>query len=113
MMYYWTEADYAAAGTLSPENATGELVMTPTGATNQYWGCLPGIAAKEMGNTFYVGGVYTSGGQTYYTSMINYSMGKYCDTIAGKSDSAQQELAKATAVYGATAREYFASLQTA
>ena len=110
MMYYWTEADYAAAGTLSPENASGELIMTPTGATNQYWGCLSGIAAKEMGNTFYVGGVYTSGGQTYYTSMINYSMGKYCDTIAGKTGSAQQELAKTTAVYGATAREYFASL---
>ncbi len=108
IMYYWTAEDYAAAETLSPRNATGIVVMTPTGEGNQYWGNIEGIAAKEMGQTLFVGGFYTADGETYTTCVMNYSMGKYCDTIANKLGSGQQLLAKATAVYGASAEDYFA-----
>ena len=68
---------------------------------------LPERTAKEMGKTIYAGAVYTSGGVTYSTVVMNYSMGKYCDTIAGRESSAQRELSKAAAVYGASAKDFF------
>ncbi len=112
-MYYWTAKDYAAADTLSAANATGSLITTPTDTANQFWGNITGIAAKEMAETIYVGAVYISGGVTYSTVVMNYSMGRYCDTVAAKNDSAQQALSMATAVYGASAKAYFDSLVTA
>ena len=109
-LYYWTEEAYASATKLTVANASGSVVMTPTGSGNQHCGTISGIAAKEMGKTIYAGAVYTSGGVTYSTVVMNYSMGKYCDTIAGRESSAQRELSMAAAVYGASARDYFDSL---
>ena len=107
MMYYWTEEDYAAADTLGEKNASGSVEMKLTDTANCYWACLDGIAAKEMGKTLFVGIVYTSGGVTHSSRVINYSLGRYCDTVAGKDSSAQQALAQATAVYGYHADAYF------
>ena len=109
-LYYWTAEDYANADVLEPETATGSMVMTPTGTENQYFAALTGIAAKEMSDTVYVGAIYNYSGMVYHTAMINYSMGKYCDTIAGRETSAQRELSMAAAVYGASARDYFDNL---
>ena len=109
-LYYWTEEAYAAAATLIPESASGCVEMTATGAGNQYFAAICGIAAQEMGKTIYAGAVYQSGGVTYSTVVMNYSMGKYCDTIAGRETSNQRALSMAAAVYGASARDYFASL---
>ena len=106
MMYYWTEEAYAAAGKLTADNASGSVVMTHTGTDNRYWACIDGIAAKEMDKTIFVGGTYTSGGVAYSTGVMNYSVGKYCDTIASQV-SAEQALAQATAVYGYHAKAYF------
>ena len=106
-LYYWTEEAYASAEVLSPENASGAVVMTATGYENQFFGTVSGIAAKEMEKTVYAGAVYESGGVTYSTVVMNYSMGKYCDTIAGRESSNQRELSMAAAVYGASARDYF------
>ena len=107
MMYYWTEEAYAAAKELRPDNASGAIEMSATDVANRYWACIDGIAAKEMDKTIFVGGTYTSGGVTYSTGVMNYSMGKYCDTIATKDASEQQALAQATAVYGYYAKNYF------
>jgi hypothetical protein len=68
-----------------------------------------GIAAKQIDDTFYVCGVYTSGGNTYCTGIIAYSLSRYCKNNAGSADPGMQELAKATAVYGYHAANYFAN----
>ena len=109
-LYYWTEEDYAQAEALTLENASGSVVMRATDIANQFCGSIAGIAAKEMGKTIYAGAVYESDGVTYSTVVMNYSMGKYCDTIAGRETSAQRELSMAAAVYGASARDYFDNL---
>ncbi len=108
-LYYWTLEDYNAATQLSPRNATGSMSMTNISG-NQYWGQVSGIAAKELDETVFVLGVYAYNGTTYTTGVLNYHIGKYCTTLAAKDTSEQQELAKATAVYGYYAKEYFANL---
>ena len=62
-----------------------------------------GIAAKDMDETVYVAAAYTFNGTTYYSSVISYSLGKYCETIATDADS----IGAATAVYGYYAKAYF------
>ncbi len=108
-MYYWTMEDYSNATTLSPRNATGSMIMTNV-TGNQYWGQVSGIAAKELDETIFVLGVYAYNGTTYTTGVLNYHIGKYCSTLAAKDTSTQQDLAKATAVYGYYAKEYFANI---
>ena len=108
-LYYWTLEDYNAASKLSPKNATGSTTMTNVSG-NQYWGEVSGIAAKELDETVFVLGVYSYNGTTYTTGVLNYHIGKYCAGLAAKDTSNQQELAKATAVYGFYAKEYFANI---
>ena len=108
-LYYWTLEDYNAATKLSPKNATGSMSMTNISG-NQYWGQVSGIAAKELDETVFVLGVYAYNGTTYTTGVLNYHIGKYCTTLAAKDTSEQQDLAKATAVYGHYAKEYFANI---
>lgn len=112
MMYYWTEEAYTSATVLSEGNASGAVEMKLTDTANRYWACIDGIAAKEMWETIFVGIVYTSGGVTHTSGVINYSLGRYCDTVAGKDSSAQQALAKATAVYGYHANAFFQDTST-
>ena len=107
-LYYWTLEDYNAATKLSPKNATGSMTMTNVSG-NQYWGEVAGIAAKELDKTVFVLGVYAYNGTTYTTGVLNYHIGKYCTGLAAKDTSEQQNLAKATAVYGFYAKEYFAN----
>ncbi len=108
-LYYWTLEDYNAATQLSPGNASGSMSMTNISG-NQYWGQVSGIAAKELDETVFVLGVYAYNGTTYTTGVLNYHIGKYCTTLAAKDTSEQQDLAKATAVYGFYAKEYFRNL---
>ena len=108
-LYYWTLEDYNAASKLSPKNATGSMTMTNVSG-NQYWGEVSGVAAKELDETVFVVGVYSYNGTTYTTGVLNYHIGKYCAGLAAKDTSNQQELAKATAVYGFYAKEYFVNI---
>ena len=110
ILYYWTLDDFNKATVLTKANASGSMVTLPTGVTNQYWGEVTGIAAKELDQTVFVAAVYTSGGVEYTTSIMNYSMGRYCVKLGENDSSAQQELAQATAVYGYYAKQYFANL---
>jgi hypothetical protein len=103
--YYWTSDAYAAAATLTAENASGSMTMALT-QDGSYWANIKGIAAKQLDETFYVAGVYTADGETFCTGIIAYSISKYCmNKISSGSDIAG--LAAAMAVYGHHAKEYF------
>lgn len=107
VLYWWDAATYATIGQFTTENATGSVVMTPG---TEYWGAVSNIAAKEMDQAIYVAGVYTSGGVTYTTNIITYSLGRYFQNTAANNASAMQDLAMASAVYGYYAKEYFANV---
>ena len=99
---YWDAETYANADKLTTANATGILQMTQDG--DRWYAAVEGIAAKDMDKTIYIAAIYKSGGKTYTTSVIAYSLGKYCQTIAAKDDA----LGAAAAVYGYYAKAYFA-----
>ncbi len=101
VLYYWDAETYNSVSTLTVNNATGKITMTKDG--NNYGAAIEGIAAKDMDTTIYVAGVYTSNGIPCPTSIISYSLGQYCKTVA-VSDA----FGAATAVYGYYAKAYFA-----
>ena len=103
-MYWWDAATYNSVDVLTKDNATGSVVMT---GTSEFGGAVEGIAAKELDQTVYVAGVYTSGGVEYTTGVLAYSIGHYCKTKA-TGTTAMADLAAATAVYGYYAKQYFA-----
>ena len=100
--YYWDAATYASVSELTAANATGTITMTLDG--DQWYGTVSGIAAKEIDQTYYTAGIYTSGGTTYTSPVISYSLGKYCQTVAANGEA----FGAATAVYGYYAKAYFA-----
>ena len=100
--YYWDAATYNSVSTLTAANATGTITMTLDG--DQWYGTVSGIAAKEIDQTYYTAGIYTSGGTTYTSPVISYSLGKYCQTVAANGEA----FGAATAVYGYYAKAYFA-----
>ena len=103
-LYWWDAATYNSVSVLTKSNATGSVVMT---GTSEYAGAVDGIAAKELDQTIYVVGVYTSGGTEYTTGVLAYSIGHYCKTKAAGTTT-MADLAAATAVYGYYAKQYFA-----
>ena len=109
--YYWSFEDYSNATVLTKDNATGSCAMSVDGFTGRYWAGYTGIAAKQLDETVYVAGVYESGGKSYCTGVIAYSLGAYClDRINNSSDETMVELAQKTVVYGYYAEDYFATL---
>lgn len=108
-LYYWGPNRYASVSELTLDNASGSTTMTKTGS-GSYWGDLIGIAAKQIDQVGYFVGVYESGGVTYSTGVIVYSLGRYCESIAAKEGNTMQALAAATAVYGYYAKDYFSKL---
>lgn len=108
-MYYWSQADYQKLSTLTTANATKQIAMTKT-ASGEYTAAITGIAAKELGDAVYVAVVCTSGGQSYCSGVIGYSVGVYCKSFAGNSASNMYVIGKATIVYGYYAKNYFNAL---
>jgi hypothetical protein len=104
-LYYWSAADYNANSVLNTSNATGKLRLTGSG-TGEYRGDITGIAAKELTEAVYVAAVYTNGGTTWTSGVLGYSIGAYCSSQASKGGDIA-DLAKATAVYGYHAKQYF------
>ena len=107
-LYWWDAETYKSITEFTVANATGSMEMKAT--NGQYWGCVPGIAAKDMDKSYYVSCVFESDGQTVTTGIIAYSLGKYCEGKAATDGDAQQAFAQATAVYGYYATQYFASI---
>ena len=100
--YYWDAATYNSAAELTAENATGAISMTLDG--DQWFGTVAGIAAKEIDQTYYTAGVYYVGDTAYYSPVVSYSLGNYCETLAAQDNA----FGAATAVYGYYAKAYFA-----
>jgi hypothetical protein len=102
--YYWTPADYAAAGILSAANATGSCTMVENNGV--YFAQVSGIPAKDLDNTYYVAAVYTDpAGNRCCTGVIAYSLSRYC---MNNDSGNMADLAQATAMYGYYAKTYFA-----
>lgn len=104
-MYYWNEADYLAADTLSGSNVTGSFNLLQD-ENGLYYGDVTDIAAKDIDDTIYVCAAYRSGGTLYCTGVLAYSIGAYCKSQAAGS-TAMAPLAQATAVYSYYAKDYF------
>ena len=103
-LYVWDAATYNEAEALTLENADRVLTMTKLGGRN-YQSRVSGIAAKNIGDTVYVMAVYQSGGVTYSTGVLEYSLGAYCKLLAAEAGETQN-LAMCTALYGYYAGEY-------
>lgn len=103
-LYYWTQKDYESVTTLSPNNATGSIRMTLENGV--YTAAIDQIPAKELNSGIYVAAGYSYGGVNYCTGVLPYSIGAYCASMATK-EGAVADLAKATAVYGYYAKQYF------
>jgi hypothetical protein len=104
-LYYWNEADFNAADVLTTENATGVMELDGTGV-GQYRGDITGIAAKSLSQAVYVAAIYSDGPTIWTSGVLGYSIGAYCSGQASK-DGDIADLAKATAVYGYCAKQYF------
>ena len=102
-LYYWTEADYAAATELTAENATGSILMQ---SGEQYHAKLDGIFAKDVDDTVYVAAIYSDGTATHCTGVLSYSIGAYLTSHAAK-ETGFRAMAQAAAVYCSYCREYF------
>ena len=103
-LYYWNQAAYENADVLTSDNATGCVTMTG-GA--EYSAVVRGIAARDLDSTVYVAAVYESGGVSYCSGVLAYSIGAYCVDRAANGSVAMQSFAAATAVYGHYAKAYF------
>lgn len=97
----WDAQTYENADKLTTSNAKGIGQMVCD--DGRWFACVDGIAAKDMDRTIYVAAIYKSGGKTYTTSVIAYSLGKYCQSMADSGNA----FGAATAVYGYYAKAYF------
>ena len=104
-LYYWSPSKVASVSELTTDNASGWMTMELR--SSMYWGDLSGISARLINQAAYVAGVYESGGVTYTTGILPYSLGQYCKNIAANEDATAQNLAMQTAVYGYYAKIYF------
>ena len=104
-LYYWNAQDYTSASTLTTANATGSMKLSGSGI-GEYRGDIVGIAAKSLSDAVYVAAVYQSGGTTWTSGALGYSIGAYCGSQSSKGGDIAG-LAEATAVYGYHARQYF------
>ncbi len=101
--YFWDAETYANTSELTAENATGRMAMVWDG--NRWVGTIEGISARQIDQTYYAAGSYTVGETTYYSPLVSYSLGDYCQTIAVQGNA----LGAAAAVYGYYAETYFAN----
>ena len=106
-LYYWIEDTYNSVDALTLLNCDGSMEMTQD-SSGYYTATYDGLAAKQMGDVIYVVAVYRADGMQHTTGVIAYSLYTYCnDAVTYKQPSA--EIAKAAAVYGYYAENYFGS----
>ena len=104
-LYYWNQSDFNKASVLAQSNATTAITMTGSG-TGEYHAAIEGIAAKDLDQGIYVCFTYTDGTTTYYSGVLAYSIGTYCN-VSASGNTTLTPFAKATAVYGYYAKDLF------
>jgi hypothetical protein len=109
-LYCWNLDTYNSVSVLTETNATAKVTMAPASNPAEYFGNYTGIAAKQIDETVFVAGVYTSGGVRYSSPVLSYSLRAYCADQIAKGSATMQDFAKATVVYGDAAKTYFANL---
>jgi hypothetical protein len=106
-LHIWTPEAYSAASRLTSTNATTVSMVKQSDGT--YWAQLQGIPAKALDSTYYVAATYTDTAGNYHcTGVIAYSLSKYCMSKA--ADSTMGQLARAAAMYGYYADQYFTNI---
>ena len=109
-LYCWDLATYNSVSALTEANATAKVTMAPATNPAEYFANYTGIAAKQIDETVFVAGVYTSGGVRYSSPVLCYSLSAYCADQITKGSATMQDFAKATVVYGDAAKTYFANI---
>jgi hypothetical protein len=107
-LYCWDLATYNAASQLTEENATAKVTMAPALTDGEYFANFTGIAAKQIDETVFAAGVYTSNGVRYSSPVLCYSLSAYCKQQIATGSETMKDFAKATVVYGHYAELYFA-----
>ena len=108
-LIYWTEADYAAATVLDPENPTGKIVgLTKYNTAGTQWAAdMPGVAAKNLGDTYYIC-VYLkdADGTMHYSDLATYSAHTYATNQIKKETAAEtlKNFSKCLIIYSDAAR---------
>jgi hypothetical protein len=110
--YYWTDEDYAKATEANVKKLdgyTGMSVLTKASDATEFRAEISDIVARNINDSVYIVAVYTgSDGKQYATPIYKYSIRNYCESHVVATDP-MSELAQATAVYGAYAKQYFES----
>ena len=101
-LYIWNEDTYTVAAKLTVKNAD-KVMSLSLQEDGSYAGASDEIAAKYLDKTVYVAAVYTSGGVTYCSGVLPYSIAAYCQN----PPFGVEDLATAAAIYGCTAKQYF------
>ena len=101
MLYFWSEDTYNSVTELTAENA--DKVVELVQKNGSYTAVSDEIIARELDKTLYVAAVYQSGGETYCSGVLPYSIAAYCQ----KPPADVQALATAAGIYGCTAKQYF------
>lgn len=106
-LYVWSAEDFNNLDVLTLDNATDLIYMTRQ-SDGSFLADVSGITAQHIDDVVYVCGLYNYDGNTYCTGVIPYSVTSYCaDRIANGTTTGMKDLARATAVYGYYAKEYF------
>lgn len=106
-LYYWDEATFNSVSILLPSNATGCVTLEGDALVT---GSVDKIPAKNLSDTVYVAAGYMSGGKSYCTGVLAYSIGAFCTTKADDPTAEGQPLAAAIAIYGYYAKLYFSGV---
>ena len=106
--YYWTSDDYESSkDDLTLDTATVKTTLINAGEATAYRANVTGISAKDIKDNIYIAAVYSDGTTTYCTGVYAYSISAYCKSMTGSVSVRLANLARATAIYGFYAKEYF------
>jgi hypothetical protein len=100
-IYFWSEETYNSTNMLTMKNADKTLTMTIK--NGMYQAKSFEVAAKDLEQTIYAAIVYQSGGVTYCSGVLAYSIATYCKNPPADATN----VANAIAVYSCAAKEYF------
>ena len=104
---FWSEDDYNALDELTAENATKVEDMTLR-ADGKYEYIYERIPAKDMFKAIYSCMMFTDvDGNVHYGGVVPYCAERYTYMNMNNANANLATLAKAMAVYGAAARDYF------